>query len=156
MQFVKKIRDWNKLRKAARNKPKIYFFPDQFAYIPIPKCATRSMYDLLGGWVKDTYSKDLDKFGYHLEHVKLEEMSGSVYTFTIVRDPVERLYSAYKNKVLIGEGSAKKIFLKNTELIEISILTSLYKLSVKYRIILQTDIFDHKRGISHQSKRFTR
>ena len=29
MHFHKKIRNWNKLRKAARNQPKIYIFPDQ-------------------------------------------------------------------------------------------------------------------------------
>ncbi len=125
MSIIKKLRNWNKFRKAARNKPQIFVVPGKFAYIPIPKCATRSINYLLvevllpeqyeNGQVSFTALKELgDRFAHHLKPQKIENICRDIYSFSIVRHPVPRLYSAYKNKVLTGPGSApENIFIKH-------------------------------------------
>lgn len=115
MQLVADFRRWNRNRKDRRHNPAIYVFPEGFAYIPIRKCATRSMYKLLDehayrfdkqrGLLEENIGVDNYKEKYRKELCEGEaaKFCAKQFTFALVRDPLARIYSAYKNKTLTTE-----------------------------------------------------
>lgn len=123
MRLVEKLKNWNKLRRSANNKPQVYIIPGNFAYIPVPKCATRSMNDLLARTLLEEQQQKADKqaiallkqqYAHHIPKHEIRKRIGSLYTFAIIRHPLERLFSAYKNKVLTDNLETKvNIFAKH-------------------------------------------
>lgn len=112
--FDKWFRSWARKRKISREKPEIWLLEKaQFGYIQIPKVATRSIQQCLASfyvekeqterpvtWDKDNIRLIEQKTAFHASHKKLNEVSKQHYIFAFVRNPYDRIYSAYKNKVL--------------------------------------------------------
>ena len=124
VRLVEKLKNWNKLRRSANNKPQVYIVPGNFAYIPVPKCATRSINDLLAHTLlegqqqqkadKQTIALLKQQYAHHIPKHEIRKRIGSLYTFAIIRHPLERLFSAYKNKVLTDNPKTKvNIFAKH-------------------------------------------
>lgn len=124
MPLLDRIKQWNHLRKTARHPRKIYILPESFGYIPIRKCATRAMYKLLD---EHFYQCDLESGVISPDHPledyrevyknrasgdALERLCRNQFTFSIVRHPLSRIYSAYKNKVLLSADKKETMFAK--------------------------------------------
>jgi hypothetical protein len=111
MTFAHKIRLWNKLRKLPREKPQLYLFPEyKFGYIQIPKVASRSIRTAVtahmsGSAPDENVNQNLIAefealYARHLKHSEIAELSKDNFIFAFVRNPYERIYSCYKNKIL--------------------------------------------------------
>lgn len=112
---------WQNLRKRykiTREMPQLWRFPKQgFAYIQIPKAATRSIREALLA-VEDQQGMDPEQFplfeaqfSEHVARQQLRQSTEGLKTFAFVRDPYARLYSAYVNKIVDAERrGGKNIF----------------------------------------------
>jgi len=110
MSMAHKIRLWNKLRKLPREKPQLYLFHEyKFGYIQIPKVASRSIRaavtaHMSGAVPNENVDKDLlaefeTRYARHLKHSEIAALSRKNFIFAFVRNPYERIYSCYKNKI---------------------------------------------------------
>jgi hypothetical protein len=110
MAIAHKIRLWNKLRKLPREKPQLYLFPEyRFGYIQIPKVASRSIRAAVTAFISGTApDKDVDenlvvayetRYARHLKHAEIAALARDNFIFAFVRNPYERIYSCYKNKI---------------------------------------------------------
>ena len=108
------LRDLRKNSKIRREKPQIWLLEkERIGYIQIPKVATRSIqHALVRHLISDPAIKDsaIDKKliktiePQHSTHMSLgrirRDIKDSYFLFSFVRNPVTRIYSCYKNKVL--------------------------------------------------------
>ena len=110
MAVAHKIRLWNKLRKLPREKPQLYLFPEyRFGYIQIPKVAGRSIRAAVTAFMSgkgpdENVDKNLvtefeTRYARHLNHAEIAALSRDNFIFAFVRNPYERIYSCYKNKI---------------------------------------------------------
>jgi dermatan 4-sulfotransferase 1 len=125
MDIEKKIRLWNKRRKLRRDKPQLYIFPEhKFGYIQIPKVASRSIRvavtaHLSGSAACADFDGDLvtefeDRFAKHLKQEEIHRLAQKNFIFAFVRNPYERVYSCYKNKIEdVRTKGGKNIFEKH-------------------------------------------
>jgi len=117
-----KLNGWLRSRKIARETPEIWLLESiGVGYIQIPKVATRSIQQSLAAcyveteglekpsaWSKKKIRDIEKKTAFHATHKKLSHIRDSHYLFAFVRNPYDRLYSAYKNKVLESPGEGKR------------------------------------------------
>lgn len=125
MEIEKKIRLWNKRRKLGREKPQLYLFPEQkFGYIQIPKVASRSIQVAVTAhlsWIPASADFDLELvkkfeefFAKHLKHEEIYKLAQRNFIFAFVRNPYERIYSCYKNKIAdVKASGGRNIFEKH-------------------------------------------
>ena len=125
MGIQKTIRLWNKRRKLRRNKPQLYLFPEHnFGYIQIPKVASRSIRVAVTAHVSGSAaSTDFDgelikefeeRYAKHLKQEEIHALAQDNFIFAFVRNPYERIYSCYKNKIEDARTSGgKNIFEKH-------------------------------------------
>jgi len=110
MRISHKVRLWNKLRKLGREKPQLYLFPEhKFGYIQIPKVASRSIRVAVtsfmsGAVTREHVDPDLvaefeTRYARHLKHEEIANLTRNNFIFAFVRNPYERIYSCYKNKI---------------------------------------------------------
>jgi len=110
MAIAYKIRLWNKLRKLPREKPQLYLFPEyRFGYIQIPKVASRSIRAAVTAFMSGAApDEDVDKnlvaeyetrYARHIKHAEIAALARDHFIFAFVRNPYERIYSCYKNKI---------------------------------------------------------
>lgn len=110
MSFAHRIRLWNKLRKLPRETPQLYLFPEyRFGYIQIPKVASRSIRSAVTAFISGQASEEaIDKrivenfeshYARHMKHAEIAQLAKDNFIFAFVRNPYERLYSCYKNKI---------------------------------------------------------
>lgn len=109
-----KLNTWRRSRKIARETPEIWLLENiSVGYIQIPKVATRSIQQSLAAcyvemeglekpsvWSKSRIRDIEKKTAFHATHKKLSHISDTHFLFAFVRNPYDRLYSAFKNKVL--------------------------------------------------------
>lgn len=126
MSLLATIRLLNQKRKLSRQTPQLYLFNElHFGYIQIPKVASRSIRNALTQFLLKREGKNPEDaeqqnvieqyemlYAKHLSQVKIAEIAHSNFIFSFVRNPFERIYSCYKNKVLI-EGGGRNIFVKH-------------------------------------------
>ncbi len=101
--------------KASTQKPKIWYLSDiDLVYLQIPKIASTSVTRSLSKFVLEQHGSkmDIDQVGRqqvrevatncsHHSSTKLTAAKyKTAYKFSLVRNPLERLWSCYKNKVL--------------------------------------------------------
>ena len=110
-----------------REKPELWHFDASgFGYIQIPKVATRSIQLCLANyyvgqekiskpqeWNRETIRVVENKTAFHATQKQIFEISRNTFIFAFVRNPYERLYSAYKNKVMEPLESGAKNILSN-------------------------------------------
>lgn len=128
MKIREKFRLWNKKRKLRRERPQVYFVENEFAYIQIPKTGSRSLQEAVTRYLmqreglvpgdirldKNLVKSYEERYSSHLSSGVIAGISREVFTFALVRNPLERLYSCYKNKVLKGgQIGARNIFEKH-------------------------------------------
>ena len=110
MGFSHKFRLWNKRRKLSRDKPQLYLFPEyKFGYIQIPKVASRSIRVAVTAFMSGhSPEEDFDsgtvsefemRYAQHLSHPNIATLCADNFIFAFVRNPYERIYSCYKNKI---------------------------------------------------------
>jgi len=125
LTLKKRFKHWKRNKKIQREKPEVWLMKDiRVGYIQIPKVATRSIQQCLASyyvekasiarpltWDNKAIKKVEEKTAFHASQKTLNRLSEKNYFFAFVRNPYDRLYSAYKNKVLqpIGVGG-KNIF----------------------------------------------
>jgi dermatan 4-sulfotransferase 1 len=122
---LKKIEDWRRNKKIQREKPEIWLLEDRkIGYIQIPKVATRSIQQCLANyyvvqkkiqqppsWSNSEIKIIEEKTAFHASHKYLYDLSTRFFIFAFVRNPYDRIFSAYKNKVLHpSELNGKNIF----------------------------------------------
>ncbi len=110
MGLSHQFRLWNKKRKLGREKPQLYLFPEhKFGYIQIPKVASRSIRVAVTAFMAG-HSPDEDfdsglvsefetRYAQHLSLAKIAMLCEDNFIFAFVRNPYERIYSCYKNKI---------------------------------------------------------
>jgi len=121
-------KNWKRNRKIMHEKPELWLFDASgFGYVQIPKVATRSIQLCLVNyyveqeksckpleWNKESIRVIEDKTAFHATQKKIFEISRNIFVFAFVRNPYERLYSAYKDKVLQPlESGAKNILINH-------------------------------------------
>ena len=110
MQISHQLRLWNKRRKLGREKPQLYLFPEhKFGYIQIPKVASRSIRvavtaHVSGSSPDQNFAKKLvreyeNRYARHLQQEQIAKLSDQYFLFAFVRNPYDRIYSCYKNKI---------------------------------------------------------
>ena len=110
MDLSYKIKFWNKRRKLSREKPQLYLFPEyKLGYIQIPKVASRSIRVAVTAFMSgrspdenldgDVISEFETRYAQHLSHAKIAALCKDNFIFAFVRNPYERIYSCYKNKI---------------------------------------------------------
>jgi len=113
---------WRRNRKIAREKPEIWLLDSKkMGYIQIPKVATRSIQQCLAScyvdekrmekpvaWTKINIRDIERQTAFHATHKRLSILAQRNYIFAFVRNPYDRLYSAYKNKVLQASSEGGK------------------------------------------------
>ncbi|PHS73636.1 MAG: hypothetical protein COB22_00045 [Cycloclasticus sp.] len=114
--ILKKIKRWKKRSKIGRENPELWLVKKEkvrLGYIQIPKVATRSIqlcmaqyYTKLNNeptpetWRKEDIRYIENKTARHLSQKEISNIAGCCFIFAFVRNPYDRLYSAYKNKVI--------------------------------------------------------
>lgn len=109
-------------------KPELWLLNfSQFGYIQIPKVATRSIQQCLASyyvrkgkleeplhWDKEAIRLIENQIAFHTTQEKISKISEDNFIFAFVRNPYDRLLSAYKNKVLQPiETGEKNIFINH-------------------------------------------
>lgn len=121
------LRDIRKNLKIRREKPQIWLLEkERIGYIQIPKVATRSIqHALVRHLISDPAIKDsaIDKKlikmtePQHSAHMSLgrirRDIKNKYFLFSFVRNPVTRIYSCYKNKVLDQRTTGGRNILSN-------------------------------------------
>jgi len=108
------FRDARKRHKIRRERPQFWDFPAYgFGYIQIPKVATRSILRSLGRLPVRETGENFDDFesrhSAHVDHGMIRRrVDEGLFVFAFVRDPLERLYSAWNNKVNRPEDSRNR------------------------------------------------
>ena len=103
-----KFKKFRKNRKIRREKPEIWVLSDiSVGYIQIPKVATRSIRQCLTRYhlevAQDASVESAggsESYGIHKSQKRIYELKRDVFIFAFVRNPLDRLYSCYKNKVM--------------------------------------------------------
>lgn len=125
MSYSHKFRLWNKRRKLGREKPQLYLFPEyKFGYIQIPKVASRSIRVAVTAFMSgSTPDEDFDgsivsefetRYAQHLSLQEIAALCEDNFIFAFVRNPYERIYSCYKNKIEdVRTGGGRNIFEKH-------------------------------------------
>ncbi len=122
----KRILVARKNRKIRRETPEVWRIEDtNLAYIQIPKIATRSIRACLTEHLLNCEGLDIEKdhlspvkmeeierrYAKHMRHRDIMELKNRYCIFAFVRNPLERLFSCYKNKVLdVRNTGGKNIF----------------------------------------------
>ncbi len=115
-----------KNRKIRRETPEVWRVEDSnLAYIQIPKVATRSIRACLTEHLLSCEGRDAEqgnlspvemeeierRYARHMHHRDIMELKSRYCIFAFVRNPLERLFSCYKNKVLdVSKTGARNIF----------------------------------------------
>jgi hypothetical protein len=122
-----KFNSWRRNRKITRETPEIWLLESMnMGYIQIPKVATRSIQECLANcyvdcksieeplvWTKSNI-RDVERLtAFHATQKYISKIAENNYIFAFVRNPYDRLYSAYKNKVLQPSGTGGKNFFWN-------------------------------------------
>ena len=120
--------NWKRNKKIMREKPELWLLDfSQLGYIQIPKVATRSIQQCLAShyvrkekldeplhWDKEAIRLIESKIAFHTTQEKISKISENNFIFAFVRNPYDRLLSAYKNKVLQPiETGGKNIFINH-------------------------------------------
>lgn len=127
LNFKKSLEDWRRNSKIQRETPEIWLLEDlKVGYIQIPKVATRSIQHCLANyyveqkridkplsWNKEDIKKVEEKTAFHTTHKTLSALAKDNFIFAFVRNPYDRLYSAYKNKVMQPLEKDKKNIFRN-------------------------------------------
>lgn len=103
--------------RAVRTLPRVWAIPEhKLAYVHIPKTGTRSVRAalaafLLGGdaadeEIRDKIAKASEQYERLAAPEEIAELSTDYLTFGFVRNPLDRLYSAYRDKVVGAVGSS--------------------------------------------------
>lgn len=119
-------RHWRRGIKIRREKPQVWLIEKRkLGYIQIPKVATRSVQVCLSRyyaelndkplpeeWTKEAIRHIESQTTYHLSHEKISNLTDEYFIFGFVRNPYDRLYSAYKNKVIqpLSRTAGRSIF----------------------------------------------
>jgi hypothetical protein len=117
---------WLRNRKVARHRPKIWCLPEQnLGYIKITKVASTSIEHCLTAFLHsqsngdDTSTPDRNMvkhysriYARHEDLNKLKPSERPGFTFAFVRNPLDRLYSSYTDKIVDvrNAGQSKNIF----------------------------------------------
>lgn len=126
MKWLETIKLFNQKRKLSRQTPQLYLFEGlEFGYIQIPKVASRSIRNALTQFLLQKEGKDPNRadehevikeyeavYAKHFPSKEIAEIAKQYFIFAFVRNPFDRIYSCYRNKVLIEEGR-ENIFAKN-------------------------------------------
>lgn len=123
--YQNKFKKWVRNRKITRETPEIWLLESiGVGYIQIPKVATRSIQQSLAAcyvekegiekplsWSKNNIRDIENKTAFHTTHKHLSHLKEKHFLFAFVRNPYDRLYSAYKNKVLqLSDEGKRNIF----------------------------------------------
>lgn len=115
-RFRKALRNY----KAWRQKPKVWVVPDEgWVYVQIPKVASTSIARSIAVHLHNKHGKPLqlenvryedvvasaDQYASHLSGREIAALDSSLYKFAFVRNPFDRLWSCYKNKIVDAEGT---------------------------------------------------
>jgi dermatan 4-sulfotransferase 1 len=87
--------------KLKRENPDVWLLPElKLGYVQIPKVATRSIRQCLAATLgMADVEMAAQKYSRHIAKKELASLSYSFNFFAFTRDPLDRLYSCYKNKV---------------------------------------------------------
>ena len=118
----------NRLR-PPRKKPRVWLLEDEkIGYIRLRKVASSSInrcltqhilnktgqQDAVINWA--LIKKIEEKYSSHIEHTAIrKQLKGEYFLFAFVRNPVERAWSCYKNKILNTNRANKKDILANKQ-----------------------------------------
>lgn len=122
----RRIKAAQKNYKIRRETPEVWLIEDsKLAYIQIPKVATRSIRACLtehllnceGHIAEQANLSSVEveeverRYARHISHRDIMELKSRYCIFAFVRNPLQRLFSCYKNKVLdVRKTGAKNIF----------------------------------------------
>jgi len=126
-RLVKPYKRWKRRSKIRRETPEIWLIEERkVGYIQIPKVATRTIQECLAKCYASLNNESIpdildknevreieDKTAYHLSQKKISALTNEYFLFCFVRNPYDRLYSAYKNKVVEPVHSGAKNILEN-------------------------------------------
>ena len=125
LNHIKKYDCWKKNRKIRREMPELWHLKStKFGYIQIPKVASRSIRLCLSKfyveskklkhpeiWDKKSIKDIETQIAFHTSHKEIVEIAKEHFIFSFVRNPYSRIYSAYKNKVILPlERGGENIF----------------------------------------------
>ncbi|MBM7061183.1 sulfotransferase family 2 domain-containing protein [Pseudomonas sp. UL073] len=110
--------DARKRYKISRELPQVWSFPTQrFAYIQIPKVASRSIRQELSSnlalrQADESFKAFEDRCSSHIPLPLSRRQSAELTVFAFVRHPLGRLHSAYLDKIVGHERSGKRNILR--------------------------------------------
>lgn len=113
--------------KPTKYKDRFIFYSKRMTWIRIPKVASTSILQVANKHnLFDNFVKGKINYGHGLSISRYLELPQSDFVFTIIRNPLDRLTSAYFNRVCNGR-----------------LLSDLYKPFVKLLMICSIIIYDH-------------
>lgn len=118
----------NRLR-PPRKKPRVWLLENEkVGYIRLRKVASSSLNRCLTQHILNNSGRENtvidwallketeEKYSSHVEHAAIRrDLKGKYFLFAFVRNPVERAWSCYKNKILNTKRAGKKDILTNRE-----------------------------------------
>ncbi len=114
--FRKHLRNY----KAWRQKPKVWVVADEgWVYVQIPKVASTSIARSIAVHLHAKHGQPLaleevsyedvvasaDQYAKHLSGRQIAALNPALYKFAFARNPFDRLWSCYKNKIVDAEGT---------------------------------------------------
>ena len=108
-------RRFRSMRKIRRERPEVWLLKEKkIGYVQIPKVATRSIRAALAKQILEEQGinvgydeldsqkiKEVESYStVRLERTKMNSLRDEYFVFSFIRNPYDRLYSCYKNKVL--------------------------------------------------------
>ena len=110
------LRRFSRTIRASRSRYRIWLIEDLgLAYLPVPKAASSSIrqcvYEHLGqtyhgpDWARLTNAKAAlkQRFRHSLTAAQIDKSRAELHVFSFVRNPLARLYSCYRDKVVNAE-----------------------------------------------------